>query len=115
MQKFQDETTGQEWHFDEGVDIAALPNVPATLTANIIQRPAVAGEFHEWTGNGWALNQAAQDAANNLRLNAEILALEEKQLRPTRELLIDPANIVAKNKLMDLEAQIVALRAQLVA
>lgn len=110
MKKYQDTATGQEWHFDDGVDIAALPNVPATLTANIIQRP---DEFHDWTGNGWVLNQARKDAANNLRINAEIAAMEEKQIRPTRELLLDPANVYAKNKLTDFEVQIAALRAQL--
>lgn len=112
MQKFQDTATGQEWHFDDGVDVAALPNVPDTLTANIIPRP---DEFHDWTGNGWALNQVRKDAANNDRILFEIVALEEKQIRPTRELLLDPANAYAKARLADLEAQIVALRAQLVA
>lgn len=110
MQKYQDTATGQEWHFDEGVDITALPNVPAMLTANIIPRP---DEFHDWNGSGWTLNQSRKDAANNLRINAEISALEEKQIRPTRELLLDPANVYAKNKLVDLNAQILALRAQL--
>lgn len=110
MKKYQDAATGLEWHFDDGVDIAALPNVPATLTANIIPSP---DEFHDWTGNGWALNQARKDAANNLRINDEIAAIEEKQIRPTRELLLNPANAFAKNKLANLEAQIVALRAQL--
>jgi len=112
MQKYQDTETGMEWHFDAGVDVAALPNVPATLTQNIIQRPS---QFHDWIGGGWVLNQAAQDAANNAAVLAQITALEEKQIRPTRELLLDPANAFAKNKLADLEAQIVALRAQLVA
>ena len=112
MKKFQDTATGQEWHFDEGVDVAALPNVPATLTQNIIPRTS---PFHDWIGGGWVLNQAAQDAAHNADILAQITALEEKQIRPTRELLLDAANAYAKNKLDDLEAQIVALRAQLVA
>jgi len=112
MQKFQDAATGQEWHFDDGVDVASLPNVPRTLTQNIIPRPS---QFHDWTGGGWVLNQAAQDAANNAAVLAQITVLEEKQIRPTRELLLDAANVYAKNKLADLEVRIVALRAQLVA
>lgn len=111
MQIYQDTATGIIWNVNGDVAISALPNVPATLTANIIPRP---DEFHDWTGSGWALNQARKDAANNLRINAEIVSLEEKQVRPTRELLLDQANVYAKNKLIDLEAQIVALRAQLV-
>lgn len=110
MKKYQDTVTGQEWHFDDGVDIAALPNVPATLTANIIMRP---DEFHAWSGTGWALNQARKVAENNLRINAEIAAIEEKQMRPARELLLDSANVYAKNKLAGFEMQIAALRAQL--
>ncbi|OGT05257.1 MAG: hypothetical protein A2Z65_13640 [Gallionellales bacterium RIFCSPLOWO2_02_58_13] len=112
MQKFQDITTGQEWHFDAGVDIAALQNVPATLSANIIPKP---DEYHDWNGGGWVPNAARRDAANNKRINAEIVVLEEKQIRPTRELLLDAANSFAKNKLAGLDAQISALRAQLVA
>jgi len=112
MQKFQDAATGQEWHFDADVNVAELPNVPATLTANIIPKP---DEFHDWTGAGWVLNAARRDAANNKRINAEIVALEEKQIRPTRELLLEPANAFAQTKLAGLDAQIAALRAQLVA
>lgn len=110
MQKFQDTATGQEWHFDDGVDIAALPNVPATLTANIIPRPS---PDHDWNGAGWTLNAERQNAAHNKIINAQITVIELLQVRPTRELLLDPAKVYAKNKLADLEGQIVALRAQL--
>lgn len=110
MKKYQDTATGQEWHFDDGVDIAALPNVPATLIENIITRP---DEFHDWTGGGWTLNAARQKAAHNEIIKSKVAAIELLQVRPTRELLLDPVNAFAKNKLADLEAQIVALRAQL--
>lgn len=111
MQKYQDTATGQEWHFDDGVDVAALPNVPKTLSAQIIPRPS---PFHDWSAGAWVLNQAAQTTANNKAIFAQIEELEKQQPRPLRELLIDPANAFAKNKLATLDAQIAALRAQLV-
>ena len=45
---------------------------------------------------------------------AQIAQIEVAQVRPTRELLLDQSNAYAKNKLATLDAQIVALRAQLV-
>lgn len=111
MQKFQDTATGLEWHFDDGVDVAALPNVPKTLSAQIIPRPSA---FHEWNAGAWVLNKAAQDAAHNDGILVQIAELEKQQPRALRELLIDPANAFAKNKLADIDAQIAALRAQLV-
>jgi hypothetical protein len=45
---------------------------------------------------------------------AQIAALEAQQARPLRELLLDPANAFAQNKLAALDAEIAALRAQLV-
>lgn len=111
MMKYQDMQTGQEWHFDDGVDIDALQNVPKTLTKNIIPRP---DEFHDWNGGGWTINNALVNEANNARILLEILEIEEKQLRSTREMLLNPSNDYAKAKLADMEAQIILLRAQLV-
>lgn len=60
MQKFQDSVTGQEWHFDAGIDITTLPNVPKTLSPIIIPRP---DSSHEWVKGAWQLNPAIANAA----------------------------------------------------
>jgi len=104
---YQNVVNGQLWAACDGGELLG-----GELSADIVRQPS---PFHDWIGGGWVLNQAAQDAAHNADILAQITALEEKQIRPTRELLLDPANAYAKNKLADLEAQIVALRAQLVA
>ncbi len=110
MQKYQDTATGDEWHFDADVEVADLPNVPHTLTQTIIPRPS---ENHDWNGAGWTLNAARNKEAHNENIKAQIATIEIAQVRPTRELLIDAANTFAKNKMLDMDAQISALRAQL--
>ncbi|MDO9011327.1 MAG: hypothetical protein Q7U78_05905 [Gallionella sp.] len=110
MDKYQDTATGLEWHFEPGTDTAALSNVPQTLTAQIVPQPSV---HHDWSGAGWTLNAAKQQAANNADLIAQIAATEAQQVRPVRELIVNPANAFAAKKLAALDAQIAALRAQL--
>lgn len=53
MQKYQDTVTGEEWHFEDGVDIAELPNIPKTLTASIIPKP---DENHIWENGAWVID-----------------------------------------------------------
>lgn len=56
MQKFQDTTTGIEWHFDDDVeDIFAFQSTPKTLTPNIQPRPS---DAHQWVGGVWVLPTA---------------------------------------------------------
>ncbi len=110
MQKFQDTVTGMEWHFDDGVDHLAFEATPRTLSETIIPKPS---EHHEWRMGAWVLNTANQKAATNAAILSQISQIEASQVRPTRELLIDSTNAFAKNKLATLDAQIVALRAQL--
>jgi hypothetical protein len=57
--------------------------------------------------------QARLKLEHNAQILMQITQIEAAQVRPTRELLIDPTNAFAKNKLATLDAQIVALRAQL--
>lgn len=70
---------------------------------------ALAGEF----GIVAPIDQAAVKNQQNAEILAQIAQIEAAQVRPTRELLIDPLNAFAKTKLSALDAQIVALRAQL--
>lgn len=59
MKVFQDKSTGQEWHFDDDVDVAALISegkLPATLTDKVITKPS---RYHEWINGGWVLNSLA--------------------------------------------------------
>lgn len=60
MKKYQDTATGTEWHFDDGVDVEALPNVPQTLTTTIIPRPS---ESHDWVNGAWVPNLAKAQSA----------------------------------------------------
>lgn len=73
MKKYQDTLTGKEWHFEQDVDIAELPNVPQTLTTIIIPRPS---ESHDWSNGSWAPNlgkaQAAQITALEDAYNTDI-------------------------------------------
>lgn len=55
MQKFQNKATGDEWHFDEGVNVPAL-NLAVELTIEIIPRPS---DKHIWNGHGWDAPQVA--------------------------------------------------------
>ncbi len=67
MKKYQDTVTGQEWHFDDGVDVSALPNVPKTLSTTIIPRPSGA---HEWSNGGWVPNLIKAQSAKLAELSA---------------------------------------------
>jgi len=60
-----------------------------------------------------AADVVAVTAQKNALIFAEILKLESNQVRPVRELLIDPFNGFAKSKLADIDIQISALRAQI--
>lgn len=51
-----------------------------------------------------------QQTADEQRARRGIEALEVAQLRPLRELAIDPDNATAKQRLVDIDAEIVALR-----
>lgn len=63
---------------------------------------------HEWdsTAGAWRLSRAAEHRA----AREQIAALETKQLRPLRELLVDPSNMPARHRLADIENEIAALR-----
>lgn len=71
MQQFQDTITGQEWHFDDGVDITALPSAPKTLSATIIPRPS---EAHDWVAGAWVADIAKAQAAKLAQLAADYAA-----------------------------------------
>lgn len=111
MQIYQDAETGTEWHFDDGIDPMVYESTPRTLSSVIIPKPS---EHHDWSNGAWVLNANKKKASSNVAILAQIAQIEATQVvRPTRELLIDPTNTFAKTKLATLDAQIVALRAQL--
>ena len=56
---------------------------------------------------------AEQRAARAQHARQRIEELERAQLRPVRELLIDPTNTAAKRRLQDIESEIAAKRADL--
>ena len=77
MQKFQDTVTGQEWHFELGVDVAVLQGVPSMLSTLIIPCPS---ESHDWAGSGWVLNawkawKVEQTAAQSALDRSDAVAL----------------------------------------
>jgi hypothetical protein len=69
-------------------------------------RPAPPSDDHEWIDGAWRLSAAAI----RRRTLAQIRAIESQQLRPLRELAVDPDNPIARERLTSLDAQIAALR-----
>jgi hypothetical protein len=68
---------------------------------------------HEWnaTTKRWALSAAVQERnARRGAARAQIAALESAQVRPQRELLLDPTNADARKRLEAIEIQIITLR-----
>jgi hypothetical protein len=68
---------------------------------------------HEWneTNRRWQLSQAACDRQVKRRsASAQIAALEASQARPVRELLRDPTNVAARERLDEIDEQIMQLR-----
>lgn len=57
--------------------------------------------------------EAEQRTARDRRARQRIEQLERLQLRPARELALDPSNAEAKRRLADIEAEIAGLRAEL--
>lgn len=55
MQKFQDKKTGEEWNFEDGVDVFSLPGTPVTLSPEIVLKPS---DMYDWDGTGWVENPA---------------------------------------------------------
>lgn len=71
-----------------------------------------------WQNGAWVLDEPKVNAENNAALIAQIEALEAKQHRAIRELILANPSILtassdAAQRVQDAEAQIVALRAQL--
>lgn len=79
-------------------------------------QPPKPDDDHEWDEHRrqWRLKR---EIRRSLRQRAETLRsieeLERKQLRPARELAIDPENAEARQRLTEIEAQIAALRGEL--
>src|SRR3990172_7912409 len=96
-------TTGEEWHFDEGVNVANLASVPATLSAAIFPRPT---DHHFWGGGERVLNQALKNAARRAEIEAELSNIDLKSIRSIRE-----RNAA---KIQDFENSAIALRAELI-
>jgi len=78
---------------------------------------AIAGRYNPQTQRvdletGRVVAYEAPPDARHLsdRAQAHIAALEEKQKRPVRELLLDPANSEARLRLAEIESQIAELR-----
>lgn len=63
---------------------------------------------HEWDSEAGAWRRSA--AADRRDALARIVGLEAQQLRPLRELAVDPDNPIARERLTSLDAQIAALR-----
>jgi len=61
---------------------------------------------HQWQAGQWVRSRVA---ARREAL-AQIVALEAQQLRPLRELAVDPDNPIARERLTSLDAQIAELR-----
>jgi len=53
-------------------------------------------------------------ALHNAEILFQIAQIEAAQVRPTRELLLDPASAFAKDKLLMLDAQILELRTKII-
>jgi Domain of unknown function (DUF4376) len=70
MQKFQDSKTGQEWHFDDEVDVSILSNIPPTLTSTILPRSSFS---HDWIDGAWVENLPTAQAAQMASLKAAYL------------------------------------------
>jgi hypothetical protein len=97
-------------HSDFGViPFAASPFDVEPMGRELYAR-AMAGEF----GSIAPIDSSLVTEQHNAAILAQIVTIETAQVRPTRELLIDPLNAFAKAKLAALDAQIVALRAQLI-
>ncbi len=60
-----------------------------------------------------APDHEAEARARRRRLKRRIASLEQRELRPLRELMIDPENAEARARLEALEAEIAALRSDL--
>lgn len=60
MQVYQDTKTGEEWHFDDGVDVSSLdkPYIPKTISAKVIPKPSPA---HTWVDGRWVLVAGAAE------------------------------------------------------
>lgn len=108
MKAYQDSTTGVMWYVPEGVDMAT---VPKTLTSAIVERPT---GHYDWLDGEWVENFTRKNKAHNDSITTEIIAIEAEHVRPLRELLIDPTNVYAKTKLLDINARISTLRSNLV-
>ncbi|TAJ76101.1 MAG: hypothetical protein EPO42_13255 [Gallionellaceae bacterium] len=112
MQIYQDKLTGEEWHFEDCVNVATLNSIPATLAASVVARPAGINRWDAVQG-GWVPDVAAQLEENHKAALSRIEALEARQVRPLRELMLDASNTLAKNKLGQIDAEIAELREQL--
>jgi hypothetical protein len=67
---------------------------------------------HEWNGQRWVLKREVEE--RNLRRYEslhQIRLLEERQLRPLRELSVNPDNSEARQRLTQIEKEIAELRA----
>lgn len=79
-------------------------------------QPPKPDDDHEWQPSirRWVLTRGASErAARRAVALARIAALETAQARPVRELQIDPLNTRARERLLEIEAEIAALRADL--
>lgn len=92
-------------HLCQQVDVA---------TGQVVDyQPPQPNADHEWDAETkrWKLNAVvAAKQAQSASALAQIRALEGAQLRPHRELALDPSNAEARKRLESIEGQIAALR-----
>ena len=98
--------------------------VPGDIDANshkvsdgkvVKYKPPQPDDRYKWVGGKWILKAKHQRAENqSARARRDIKTLETRQLRPLRELAIDPNNQEAITRLAEIEAEIGRLRLLLI-
>jgi hypothetical protein len=100
-----------EGHFDP-----LSQRVDLETGAVVEYQPPAPSPDHEWEAvtRRWVLRaDVAARQAKHAQALEQIAALEKNQLRASRELLLNPADREARARLTALDAQIIALRADL--